>query len=58
VDNPWLDEGGSIDEYPSYDFNPKNLSAALPDLMMWLQGKSGYENTFVYTTIMKYYPNG
>jgi len=53
-----LDEGGSISDYPKYDFNDSNLTAALPDLLMWLRGQAGYQNTFVYTTIMKYYPNG
>lgn len=51
IDTPFLDEGGSVEDYPNFKFEEDNVAAVIPAIIDWLQGKSGYNNTFVYKAI-------
>ena len=41
-DIPFLDEGGSISDYPKYVFNVNNITLDIESMIDWLKGKSGY----------------
>jgi hypothetical protein len=38
VDTPYLDEGGSISDYPGFVFEEDNVEKAIPDIIDWLSG--------------------
>lgn len=48
VDTPYLDQGGSVDDYPQFKFEEDNISKVIPGIVDWLKGSSGYQNNFVY----------
>jgi hypothetical protein len=52
VDIPYLDQGGSINDYPDFKFDDKNISVAIPGVINWLKGSPGYQDSFVYTSVM------
>jgi hypothetical protein len=57
IDTPYLDEGGSIDDYPGFKFDEEHIGKVIPAIVDWLQGTSGYENSFVYKTIKSHVPD-
>jgi hypothetical protein len=54
VDLPWFDEGGSAEDYPDFHNSDKNTDSAIGYLVTWLREDPGYQNNFVYTTVMKH----
>jgi hypothetical protein len=57
IDNPFLDEGGSIDDYPDFQFDDQNIGKVIPALVEWLSGNSGYQNSFAYQGIKQHVSN-
>jgi len=54
VDTPYLDKGGSIDDYPGFIFEEDNCEKAIPDIIDWLSGSgTNYQSSFVYTTMQE-----
>jgi S1/P1 Nuclease len=51
-DTPYLDQGGSVDDYPNFKPDPNTVDLAIGDIMNWLTAKGDYTNSFVYHTIM------
>lgn len=51
-DTPYLDEGGSVNDYPNFKPDPNTVDLAIADIMNWLMNKGDYTNSFVYQTIM------
>lgn len=54
VDIPYYDQGGNSNDFPDFKLDPKNISAAIPCIVNWLSASNGYQNSFVYSTIMNY----
>lgn len=48
VNTPYLDQGGSVDDYPQFENGDDNVGKAIPAIVDWLTGASGYQNSFVY----------
>lgn len=48
IDTPYLDEGGSISDYPQFKFDDNNIGAVIPAIQDWISGSGDYKNTFVY----------
>ena len=42
ADYPYLDEGGSPDDYPNYHFDEECVDKAIPYIVDWLMNKPGY----------------
>lgn len=42
VDTPYLDEGGSINDYPGFKFDENHIGKVIPGIVDWLTGASGY----------------
>lgn len=36
IDNPYLDQGGSIDDYPGFVFSEENAEKAIPAIIDWI----------------------
>lgn len=53
IDNPWLDQGGDIDDYSGFKFYELNLTTAVPDIEMWLRGEKGYDETETYEKMLE-----
>lgn len=53
IDTPYLDQGGSIDDY---NFTPDahNVTEAITSLNSWFNKEDGYENTYQYQQIMSH----
>lgn len=51
VDEPYLDQGGSISDYPGFKFDTESIDLVIPALTNWLKGSGDYKNSFVYTTM-------
>lgn len=52
VDQPYLDEGGSINDYPGFKFDKDSIDLAIPDIIQWLSNDgTAYKDSFVYTTM-------
>jgi hypothetical protein len=54
VDQPYLDQGGSIDDYPGFRFDDENILEVIPAIINWLQNGPNYKNSFVYQTVKSY----
>ena len=50
---PWFDQGGDEEKYPDFKQNPHNLTYVIPQIVSWLRNESGYQESFVYQTMMK-----
>lgn len=48
VNTPYLDEGGSVNDYPKFQNGDNNVHNAIAAINDWLTGASGYQNSFVY----------
>lgn len=48
IDTPYLDEGGSINDYPLFKFDNETVDKSINDIASWLTGKGDYKDTFVY----------
>lgn len=59
VDQPYLDQGGSINDYPGFKFDTDSIDKAIPDIINWLSGNSAsnYQSSFVYTTMQTQLPS-
>ncbi len=57
VDTPYLDEGGSISDYPKYSgINlDTNITKVMSDIVNWLKNTGDYKTTKTYTTITSHY---
>lgn len=53
VNTPYLDEvDKEISDYPDYkDNTPQNLTLVISDLVSWLKGSKGYNNSYTYQKI-------
>lgn len=52
VDTPYLDQGGSIEDYPGFVYDEDNVEKAIPDIIQWLSNDgTNYQSSFVYTTM-------
>jgi len=51
VDLPYLDQGGSINDYPGFVFDEESVDKVIPAITDWLTGTGNYKNTFVYKTM-------
>ena len=38
----YLDEGGSIEDYPDFHLNEETIDMAIPHIADWLTNKEGY----------------
>jgi hypothetical protein len=57
VDQPYLDEGGSINDYPGFKFDTDSIDLAIPHIINWLKGTGDYQSSFVYTTMASKLPS-
>ncbi len=48
VDQPYLDDGGTVDDYPNFDFDMHNVKRAIPAPVDWITEQGDYKQTFVY----------
>ena len=48
VNTPYLDQGGSVNDYPQFENGDNNVGNAIPAIVDWLTGANGYQNSFVY----------
>ena len=53
VDNPYVDDGKSIDSYPQFQMEPFNITSAIPGIYNWLKGTDGYKENDAYNLVMK-----
>ena len=51
IDQPYLDEGGSIDDY-DFKFDDHNITEAMSGLTNWFNHKKGYESSYEYQQVM------
>ena len=52
VDTPYLDQGGSINDYPGFVFDKDSIDKAIPSIIDWLSNTgTAYKSSFVYTTM-------
>jgi hypothetical protein len=51
IDTPYLDEGGSLSDYPGFKFDEKNIGKVIPSIVDWLSGNGDYQSSFVYETV-------
>ena len=54
VNQPFFNEGGSLDDYPDFKLDPHNITDIVPNLVDWFNGVPGYENGYAYQTIMNH----
>ena len=57
VDTPYLDQGGSINDYPNFKFDENHIGKVIPAIVDWLTGAAGYQNSFVYQGITQHVDN-
>ena len=51
VDMPYLDQGGSINDYPDFKFDTESVDKVIPAVIAWLSGTGNFQNSFVYNTM-------
>lgn len=51
VDQPYLDQGGTIQDYPNFKFDTDSIDLAIPAIVQWLKHSGSYQNSFVYETM-------
>lgn len=51
VDTPYLDQGGSLEDYPKFVYDPDSVVKAIEHIYAWLKGTGDYKNNFVYQNI-------
>eukprot|EP00347_Sterkiella_histriomuscorum_P010921 403374421 len=57
IDTPYLDQGGSISDYPQFKFDENHIGKVIPAIVDWLSGTEGYENSFVYQAVQQHVEN-
>lgn len=57
IDTPFLDQGGSIDDFPGFKFEDKHIGNVIPALVDLLKASPGYKNSFVYQDLTKHVEN-
>jgi hypothetical protein len=57
LDNPYLDQGGSIEDYPNFKFESENVATAIPHLINWISDTGDYRSSFVYQTVTSHVTN-
>lgn len=50
VDTPYLDQGGSVHDFPGFVEDPDSVDKAIDQLINWLSNSGNYKSDFVYTT--------
>ena len=54
VDTPYLDQGGTIHDYPGFVEDPDSVDKAIPSIVDWLSNSGNdYKSSFVYTTMQQ-----
>jgi hypothetical protein len=53
---PYLEEGGSLNDFPDFHEDPNSVEKAIPDIARWLAGEADYTTTFVYETLKEKMP--
>ena len=52
IDQPYLDEGGSISDYPDFVADVHDVTEAIDSIKKWMAKEDGYKTTYIYETIM------
>lgn len=52
VDNPFIDDGSSISDYPDFKFSSQNITLVIPELVNWLSNTGDYQDSYTYKTVM------
>ncbi|CDW80553.1 s1 p1 nuclease [Stylonychia lemnae] len=53
VNTPLLEKGSDISQFPEFQFKPENITSAIQGILSWLIQEQGFQNNFVYQTIMQ-----
>ena len=48
IDTPYLDEGGSINDYPLFKYDNETVDKSIEYITNWISGKGDYKDSFVY----------
>lgn len=51
-DQPFLDEGGKVEDFPNYKIEPESLTDAIKGLTNWFKRTPGYTNDQYYKNVM------
>ena len=51
VDTPYLDQGGTVHDYPGFVQDPDSVDKAIPQIVDYLTNSGNYKSEFVYTTM-------
>ncbi|TNV72394.1 hypothetical protein FGO68_gene13626 [Halteria grandinella] len=54
VNYPYLDEGGSVNDFPNFKPDPHTVELAIQDIMDWLMNKGDLATNFVYQNVMNH----
>ena len=54
IDQAYLDQGGTIKDFPDFQPDVHNVTEALASIRMWMTAEEGYKNTYVYDQIMSH----
>jgi hypothetical protein len=55
VDIPFLDEGGSLDDYPQFKLDDHNITVIVPGIVDWLTESGNYKSNYVYQTLKSHF---
>ena len=58
IDTPFLDEGGSISDYPEFVPDVHDVTEAIDSIKKWMAKEDGYNTTYIYETIMAHGQKG
>jgi hypothetical protein len=51
IDTPYLDQGGNLNDYPQFKYDPDNIVKAIGYINDWLLESGNYKSNFVYKNI-------
>lgn len=54
VNTPYLDQGGTVNDFPNFKPDPHTVVLDIPEIMNWLMKKGDYTNSFVYQNLMNH----
>jgi len=57
IDTPYLDQGGSLQDYPKFIYDPNSIDKAVGHIYDWIAGNSNYTDNFVYNNITRMVPD-
>lgn len=55
VDNPYVDNGKTIDDYPAYKLADVNVTLAITQIIDWFRDTPDHKDGVIYKTIMRHY---